>query len=899
MGVVYLARDTRLDRDVAIKALPEELAADPVRLERFEREARTLAQLSHPNLAGIYGIEEQDGARYLILEYVEGETIADILDRGPLSVDDALEYAVQIAAGVEAAHEAGVIHRDLKPANIKVTPEGKAKVLDFGLARADEGSTSPSSIGLSNSPTVTTPIQHSPTIPGAILGTAPYMSPEQARGRKVDKRTDIWSFAVVLYEMLTGVGPFHGETATDSIGAILHKDVDLALLPNNTPHTVKRVLTRCLARDKAQRYRDIGDVRIELANAASNPSIDTAPRTSNKLFLPLAALIAVLAGVGGWFLKPAPVPPPPSETFRFTVPLENIGALDNPMNMRISPTGRLVAYTGRTPDDPEDLPPAVCLHDLRTGESRRLAGTENAYFLSFSPSGSQIAFAWFDPDSRREELRRVPTRGGPVLSVYSDRIGTDYNMTTLLWLSETELLAASQEMETWYRVSTTTGAFTELGKFKGLSEFSFGGIVSLIDEQTFCVTLGKLTNDQFYFDSYLCDLSTMEATLLLNDAASVTFVAPGHIVFGRDSTLCTAPFDLITKTITGAITPVLSGLVSPVSFTASRSGDLLTRRGGPDTDRALTWTTREGVSTPVISSTRKFAGSLDVSSDGSRIITNILSDQDTPSPYIIEIATGFVRPLDTNSLISVGEGFTPDDRVIVARVHSPKHLMLEIIDPDGVQDPFVPLPESDNLGVQLAPCFTPDGRYLLLEYQPNEETMEGGIYMVDLEASETERKAIPVVATEADEGSPSISPDGKWMSFHTNASGESQILIRAFDPQHPAARTRTIPISFDGGLHAFWSPDGSELFFLDLDDNLMSAKITNEPAFTIAPPTLVLSKEQLKANTEWSAQIVDIMPDGLRFVCAQNPEEAESNMRIEYVLNWAAELREPTQSGGS
>ncbi len=271
MGVVYLANDTRLDRQVAIKALPTELASDPARLERFEREAKTLASLNHPNLAGIYGVEEQDGARYLILEYVEGETLEHALDRGPLSVEDAIELAVQIAAGVEAAHDAGVVHRDLKPANIIVCPDDRAKVLDFGLARIEESGSSTGAgddqATLSMQRSQNAP-QHSPTIEGAILGTAAYMSPEQARGRRVDKRTDIWSFGVVLYEMLTGQSPFRGETASDSIGAVLHKNLDLTRLPRDTPERVQRVLRRCLQRDKTLRYRDIGDVRIELLSTS-------------------------------------------------------------------------------------------------------------------------------------------------------------------------------------------------------------------------------------------------------------------------------------------------------------------------------------------------------------------------------------------------------------------------------------------------------------------------------------------------------------------------------------------------------------------------------------------------------------------------------------------------------
>ena len=236
MGVVYLGRDISLDRPVAIKALPPEVAEDPSRLERFEREARTLAQLSDPHIAGIYGTESHDGQRYLVLEYVEGETLADRLDRGPLPIDETLELGAQIASGLEAAHEAGVIHRDLKPANVKLTPEGRAVVLDFGLAKAEEGA---STTGLSEAATLTTPAPHSPSIPGAVIGTAAYMSPEQARGRRVDRRTDIWAFGVVLYEMLTGSSPFAGETATDSIGAVLHKGVELEHLPERTPPAIR------------------------------------------------------------------------------------------------------------------------------------------------------------------------------------------------------------------------------------------------------------------------------------------------------------------------------------------------------------------------------------------------------------------------------------------------------------------------------------------------------------------------------------------------------------------------------------------------------------------------------------------------------------------------------------
>lgn len=387
MGVVYLATDTRLDRQVAIKALPALLASDPARLERFEREARTLASLNHPNLAGIHGVEQQDGALYLVLEYVQGESLAERLDRGPIPADEAVELAVQIAAGVEAAHDAGVVHRDLKPANIIVTPQGQAKVLDFGLARTDEGGGS--STGTLDSPTLTTP-QHSPTIAGAILGTAAYMSPEQARGRRVDKRTDIWSFGVVLYEMLTGASPFQGETATDSIGAVLHKDLDLDRLPPGTPVNVRRVLERCLVRDRALRYRDIGDLRLELmrSHEDSEPEPLPAGRSIGPATLPMALVLMALMGAGGWLasslMRTRPAVPTVSKVDVVVVDSDSQLWYTGP---KISPDGSMIAYM---------LDGMIQLRRLDSFESNPIRGTEQASGIFWSPDSRWIGYTTSD-----------------------------------------------------------------------------------------------------------------------------------------------------------------------------------------------------------------------------------------------------------------------------------------------------------------------------------------------------------------------------------------------------------------------------------------------------------------------------------------------------------------------
>ncbi|MHC5029122.1 MAG: protein kinase domain-containing protein, partial [Planctomycetota bacterium] len=425
MGIVYRARDPRLDRDVAIKALPEEVSSDPARLERFEREGRALAQLNHPNVAGIHGVEEHDGRKYLVLEYVEGETLGDRLEPGPLSVEEALELAIGIAAGLEAAHDVGIIHRDLKPDNIKITPEGAVKVLDFGLAKSSEVG---SSAEIVDAATRTTP--RSPTIPGAILGTAAYMSPEQARGRHVDKRTDIWSFGVVLYEMLTGTSPFVGETANDSIGAVLHKGVDLERLDAATPSTVRRVLERCIERDKALRYRDIGDIRIELLRAMHEQEHEGKPTTSSRgLTIAFATMCIIAVGTGvGWYLAATGAEPRERPVRKFDLMR---GTPENPINAeraRIAPDGARIAFVR------DDL---VHVRDLGAFESRPVPGTEGASSVFWSPDSNWIGYTTTDA------IYKVALSGGGAIKIADAKANIDWDLGTG-WTSDGRIIYREQ-----------------------------------------------------------------------------------------------------------------------------------------------------------------------------------------------------------------------------------------------------------------------------------------------------------------------------------------------------------------------------------------------------------------------------------------------------------------------
>jgi len=645
MGVVYRAVDERLGRAVAIKALPEEVATDAARLERFEREARAMASVNHPNVAGIYGVEEAGGSRYLAMEYVEGETLGDRLDRGQMGVDEALDVCVQIAAGVEAAHEAGVVHRDLKPANVKLTPDGQVKVLDFGLAKGDAGISSTGS-GLSQAVTATTPLgagRGSPTAEGAVLGTAAYMSPEQARGRGVDKRTDVWAFGVILYECLTGVGPFVGETATDSIGAVLHKDVDLDRLPEGTPVMVRHVLERCLERDKGRRYRDIGDVRIELERAKEEPRGMGAVMTGGEVrgragvvaWLGWAVAVVALGLGGAW------------------IGLNGLGG-DGGRVVRTSimgPEGWAIEQSALSPDgsrvllvcdrvNPENSMKvgnqALFVRELGGQGWERVPGSEKAWHAQFSPDGQTIAFLRVHPRiTQAYELMRVPSDLGqsPVKVAELDDTASVPSSRWFCWTPDSELVYYEQRDTSLRIVDPGTGQGGRLleltGEFDdGMPGTAFGGPFG---DRHLMMGLAGFDERGYREDIGLIDLETGERRTVVRDGRALRLAPDGSVLFGRGDTLFRSGWDGANLRLSGELEVVQSGVLTTNIWAnavgdVSARGDLLFATGGAQgADRRIVFGDADGNEFEWGEEGRAYEDQIAISRDGQRFAAIVVN----------------------------------------------------------------------------------------------------------------------------------------------------------------------------------------------------------------------------------------------------------------------------------
>jgi len=859
MGVVYLARDTRLDRSVAIKGMPPGLMDNATARTRFQREAKLLASLNHPNIAVIHDIIEQEALGYLVLEYVPGQTLTERITKGPLKLEEALTIALQIAEAVSAAHEHDVIHRDLKPGNIKITPEGRVKVLDFGLAKT---SVSRSATG---EPTVTQA--------GRVIGTPAYMSPEQARGKPTDKRSDIWSFGCVLYEMLTGRLPFEGETTTDVLARIIEREPDWDLLPQTTPMNIRVLLRRCLEKDPQKRLQHIGDAAIEinetLSLPATAPPVTTAPvaisrpRGLQRLIAGIAfvVFVAVAASLVTWSLT-RPAPPASQPLTRFVVrPMTTFGeeALLHYHAVAISPDGKNLAYV----DEGEAGGRLLYLRDMDDIQARALPGTEGAITPFFSPDGEWIGFY----DFAKRELKKIAVTGGTPTTLCEPR-----NFIGASWGPDDTIIFATRRGLWRY---TASGGMEELtvpdsnqGEWVHISpQVLPGGDTVLFTN--------RREDDSPRMEVLL--LETDQRRVLLEDGTAVRYVPTGHLVFARGKTLYAVPFDLDKLEVKGSALPVVEGIsVSSFGcgqFAFSENGTLVYVPALPD-KRSLVWVDRTGVIEPVGALPRPYT-SVRVSPDGNDLAVTIYHT-DGADIWILDKARLTHRQLTFDERTRAGIWTQDGKRVIfdtyIGRDLIGQPLMLPMCTLADGSGQAEQLTEKDGLSFWLASaCLSPDSSYLL-GYRKD-------IWVLPMDGK---GDPWPFIKRDGLQRHPDFSPDGRWVAYDSTETGPAEVYVRPFPG--PGGIT---PISTEGGYEPLWSRDGKELFYRN-GDQMMVVTIETEPEFKAGVPK-ELFKGQFRGSATFFGHSYDLAPDG-RFLMIQESQESIPPA-IHVVLNWFEELK--------
>ena len=776
MGQVYQATDTKLKRQVALKILPEAFSADPERLARFQREAEVLASLNHPGIAAIYGLEEADGVRALVLELVEGPTLADRIKRGPIPLDEALPIAKQIAEALEAAHEAGVIHRDLKPANIKVREDGTVKVLDFGLAKALD----PSPTGdPSQSPTLTAMA----TQMGVIMGTAAYMSPEQARGKPVDKRADIWAFGCVLYEMLTGQMAFQGEDVSLTLASVMKSDLNVTRLPDDVPATVRTVLRKCLEKDPTRRVRDIGDVRLSMegdfetaVTAPLDPTV--APRVGWRQALPpaLVALVvgSVVTGVAVWSLNDRGSQAPRAATrATITLPASDRLTVSLGRGLVLSPDGRTLVYSAARAGVRQ-----LYRRQLDQLEPVAIPGTENADIPFFSPEGEWIAFL------SGAAMKKVAFRGGPAVTLCQcgPRGATWTSTDTILFGSAGDGLL---------EVSAAGG-----GEPRPFLELHEGEVEHRLPEMLpdgRAVLFTVVTNEGSHVAVQSLDTGERQT---LADGHHPHLLSTGHLVFGRDGSLWAAPFDGDRLALHGEPVPVVDGVVmfptAGVQAAFSDDGSLVyVRRTGGSRDRTFVWVDREGREEALPLPPRAYEHPR-LSPDGTDVAVRVVEDG-TQDIWVMDLAR-----LSGSRITFEGTNFfptwSPEGTQLAFGDNATNRLLRAQADGTGVIDELL---EAGT--PQFATSWASDGQALALYFIHPDTGRDLWVLPMD-----DERTPVPFLVTPFSERAGTFSPDGHWLAYVSDESGRDEVYVR---PYPGPGREHTI--STEGGTEPVWSPAGA------------------------------------------------------------------------------------------
>jgi Tol biopolymer transport system component len=881
MGEVYRGEDTRLGRSVAVKVLPEAFVAEPERLARFEREARLLASLNHPNIAGLHDVGEDHGTHFLVMELAPGETLAARLARGRLPLDDALAVAAQVAEAVAAAHDHGIVHRDLKPGNVMVTADGAVKVLDFGLARAiaPEPLSRPGP-DLSQSPT----LAHTGTLAGVLLGTAAYMSPEQARGRTVDRRTDVWAFGCVLFEMLAGRSAFGGETVAETLAAVLRGEPDWSALPAGTPPGLVSVLRRCLEKDPRRRLHDVSDARLLLEEARAErpgPAAPTgrAPRGREAIAWGLAAASLAAALPLGWRAsRPAPVP----ALTRFSIELAGSHSLDlaDVPILALSPDGGTLAFSAIDAGSGQAM---IYVRPFAEAQARPLAGTEGGTSPFFSPDGMAIAFF------AEGRLKRVPSAGGPTVAIADTSSSRGFIADTSssrggVWSPDGSILYSPEYTSGLWRVPAAGGApeqVVALDAEKGDRTYRWPDVVD--GGRAVLYTAGSLDSPNNYDDARIeaYSFASGKRRVLVEGANMARFAPPDRLVYCLRGILYAVAFDPATLAVSGEPAPVLEGVAGDPSsgacyFAIAGDGTLAFAPGvAGQREASLTLLDREGKASRLPLSPRGFFQPR-FSPDGKRLAFTVGSGTGGGDGDV------WVYSLDSGSLSRLTFGgrssypaWKPDGREISYCDLREEVVMTKPADGSGAArretsapSTLPPLPES----------WSPDGRTLaFVRLGPST-----GIYLM--------REGEEARLFEKDAAGPTFSPDGRFVAYFSPSSGLPSVFVR------PVEGEGKWQVSPGAGSYPRWSRDGHTIYYLDTGAAgrpLVAVDVTAGETFQVGPARVLfggldLSKYRTSTNplVNW-----DAAPDGRFFAFVELDQSATAAAtRIDVALHWVRHL---------
>lgn len=876
MGVVYLATDTRLGRHVAIKMLHDISLADPERLARFDREARLLAALNHQNIAAIHGVEKTGDTTFLVLEYVPGETLADRIGRGPLPLADALEIACDIAEALDAAHQRGIIHRDLKPANVKITPGGQVKVLDFGLAKSLEAGAvhafDPADA------TQTAGLTHA----DIIVGTVAYMSPEQASGRSVDGRADIWALGCVLYEMLTGQRPFRAGSTSELLVQVLERDPDWTALPDDTPASVRRLLRRCLKKDPRRRLHHAGDARLELeevaagdadVSASSSRSITRRRRVETVIFGVIAGLIVGVVGAGVWMnVRRGSDSPLRVVHFSIDLPLRSPVRPGWGVDLVFSRDSRTLVY-----------PVGAELYERRLDapDALRLAAAAGLRNPIYSPDSQSLLM----PDYVKGMLVKVPLGGGarvPVAPVDMFFRGE--------WSTDGYIYVTNQLIGGVVRVPEDGGPVepvTEIDAAKHERSHRFAAMLPGGRAMLLTVASGDIaTYDEARID--VADLVTKKRKTVITGGTYARYSPSGHIVYARAGSLFAVPFDERALTTSGAPVKVLDGVLMSTNigtayYDISPNGDLAYAVGPAESGgRTLHWVDRQGRSTALPLPARPYLNPR-LSPDGRRLAIEI--EGANHDFYVYDFDRGILSKFTTDGT-SHAPIWSPDGRQIAYRTWKGGAMTMARMPADR----SAPEQRLVNFKAwQSAVSFSPDAKYLAFDQYDRTSNDGGDIWVMPLEGG-LEPQA--VVKTPFPEGGAKFSPDGRWLLYSSMESGRSEVYVQAWPG--PGAK---VQISSEGGTDAMWRRDGAEIFYRA--DSAMVAVPVSIGGRTLhaGKPHRLWTGEYfqgLSSSCGWrgtSRTSYDISPDGERFLMIKDADMQLYATKINVIVNWVEELK--------